>query len=319
MTLSSLLTQAGGISEAGAAVVRVVRSESSRAAVAAGRAPKPGPGPDAPEKAASDVNERSAAPDREAESLLQDLEREASRAGSESSSPPTVASETAPHVSGGGGSEETKAAAGERPRSSPAVRAAFGVTPSGVSLPAPVRLRPQAVLSGQPIQAARPQPRVESASKETGPKPVLLPVVNANIPYRDIALDEGDTVVVEPVQMPLFSVLGLVSKPGNFPYPPGARYNLTQAIAFAGGLDPVARPYYATIYRIQEDGSVARAPFRLISKEQFTAAMATPIRPGDVVAVENTPRTRMNTSIRELLRINAGFYITGQDIWGSNN
>jgi protein involved in polysaccharide export with SLBB domain len=228
MTLSSLLTQAGGISEVGAAVVRILRREPSVEATAATFH-------DAVKKVAADAND-----------------------------PPGA-----------------------------------GSTPSLVAQTATVG----------PLPARDPAPGRREA------KPILLPVVNTNIPYRDVALDEGDTVVVQPVQMPLFSVLGLVVKPGNFPYPPGAQYNLTQAIAFAGGLDPVARPYYVTVYRLNEDGSVARAPFRLLKNDKFTDALGTPIRPGDVVAVENTPRTRMNTAIRDLVRINAGIYLSGNDLW----
>ncbi len=224
MTLSSLLTQAGGVAEAGAALVRILRSERLAEAAA-------GPSWDAVQKVASDANDRPEV---------------------------SLAAHTAP---------------------------------------------------------AEPMPARGAALERRETKPILLPVVSTNIPYRDVALDEGDSVVVEPVQMPLFSVLGLVSKPGNFPYPPGARYNLTQAIAFAGGLDPVARPYYVTIYRLNEDGSVARAPFRLLQNDKFTEALGTPIRPGDVVAIENTPRTRLNTAVRDLLQINAGFYLTGDDIW----
>lgn len=333
MTLSSLLTQAGGIAQAGAAVVRVVRSELPRAAVAPGPAPKSGPAPDALENAVSDANERSAGPDGDVEQLFQDLEPDAARAGSPASSRPLVGSDTTQPASGDGRRrEEQPMGTDERPTLSPAARAAFeagpqaspfalgnSMTPAGVSLPTLSRPQSKRVAPAPPIRAAQPPPSAASALGNAGLKPVLLPVVNTNIPYRDIALDDGDTVVVEPVQMPLFSVLGLVAKPGNFPYPPGAQYNLTQAIAFAGGLDPVAQPYYATIYRVQADGSVARAPFRLIDKDKFTDALGTLIRPGDVVAVENTPRTRFNTVIRELFRINAGVYVTGQDLWGSNN
>lgn len=150
---------------------------------------------------------------------------------------------------------------------------------------------------------------------DAGGEPILLPVVNTNIPFKDVALAEGDTVIVEPTQMPLFSVLGLVSKPGNFPYPPNADYNLTQAIAYAGGFDSVAEPRYATIYRLKEDGSVARVPFQLIEKGEFTDALVTAIRPGDVVAIEHTPRTRLNAAIHNLVRINTGIYIQGRDLW----
>jgi protein involved in polysaccharide export with SLBB domain len=209
MTLSSLLTEAGGITEVGAAVVRIVRSE-----------------------------------------------------GSKGTSPDVVSPE----------------GIGEKPALVPVVSA-----------------------SGAPEE-----------------KPIVLPVVNTNIPYRDVSLDEGDTVVVEPVQMPVFSVLGLVNRPGNFPYPPTAQYNLTQAIAFAGGLNPVALPHYATIYRLGPNGSVMRAPFRLIKDGKFTEALSTPIRPGDVVAVEETARTRMNQVLRDIFRFNAGIYLSGRDLWNND-
>ncbi len=155
----------------------------------------------------------------------------------------------------------------------------------------------------------------ESSAENRPSEPILLPIVRTNIPFEDIALVEGDTVIVEQIQMPLFSVLGLVNEPGNFPYPPGAEYNLTQAIAYAGGLDPVAEPRYVTIYRLKDDGVGARVPFRLIEKGAFTAAMMTPILPGDVLAIEHTPRTRTNTAISNMVRINLGAYLHGDDLW----
>jgi protein involved in polysaccharide export with SLBB domain len=152
-----------------------------------------------------------------------------------------------------------------------------------------------------------------------GERGLVLPVVGMNIPFHDVALEEGDTVVVEQGQVPLFSVLGLVRTPGNFPYPPNAKYNITQAIAFAGGLDPITDPHYATVYRMTPEGTVVRVPFRLIQHSQFTEALGTLIRPGDVVAVEHTLRTRMNAAIANLVRINLGLYLTGNDLWDNNN
>ena len=147
---------------------------------------------------------------------------------------------------------------------------------------------------------------------------LVLPVRGWNIPFRDVVLKEGDTVVVEQLQVPLFSVLGLVNRPGNFPYPPTAQYTLAQAIGFAEGLDPVADPRYATIYRLTKDGTTTRVAFKLIEEGEFTEALATPVKPGDVVAVEHTARTRANTTINHLLRINTGLYLTGHDLWGND-
>jgi len=144
---------------------------------------------------------------------------------------------------------------------------------------------------------------------------ILLPVVGMNIPFRDVGLEEGDTVVVEQIQMPLFTVIGLVNKPGNYEYPPMVKYNLMQAIAFAGGLDLVSEPRYATVYRLSPEGSIVRIPFRLVEENELTGAINTPIRPGDVVAIEHTPRTRMNTMLRNMVHFNTGFYVYGRDVW----
>jgi protein involved in polysaccharide export with SLBB domain len=147
------------------------------------------------------------------------------------------------------------------------------------------------------------------------PDAVVLPVYGLNIPFTNVALREGDTVVVERLKVPMFSVVGLVRSPGNFPYPPDTQYNLMQAVAFAGGLDPVADPRYATIYRLTADGSIVRVPFRLVEDGELTAAMTTAIRPGDVVAIEHTPRTRKNALIYNMVRFNTGLYLTGSDLW----
>ena len=73
------------------------------------------------------------------------------------------------------------------------------------------------------------------------------------------------------------------------------------------------------IYRIDEEGSVTRVPFKLKHKDDFTQALSAPIQPGDVVAIEHTQRTRMNTIVSQLVRINMGVYIRGEDLWDSRD
>jgi protein involved in polysaccharide export with SLBB domain len=145
-------------------------------------------------------------------------------------------------------------------------------------------------------------------------EPIILPVKGLNIPFADVAVNEGDSVVVERLQMPLFSVIGLVEKPGNFPYPPDVQYNLMQAIAFAGGLDRDLEPRYATVYRLKADGTIASAPFEIIDVKNIshlTEALNVPIKPGDIVAVEHTPRTRTNLLLQKIFSnyIHVGAYI----------
>jgi len=155
---------------------------------------------------------------------------------------------------------------------------------------------------------------------------IVLPVKGLNIPFADVALDEGDTVTVEPIRVPVFSVIGLVNRPGNFPYPPQERYNVMQALAFAGGLDRDAEPRYATIYRLKADGTIASASFQVVNVAISprtcaggkpcpqvaglkTEALNIPIKPNDIVAVEHTQRTRTTVFLQRMFSIHVGAYV----------
>lgn len=87
-----------------------------------------------------------------------------------------------------------------------------------------------------------------------GIETLVLPVRGLNIPFADVALAEGDTIVVEPPREQSVTIVGLVARPGNMPYPPGAHYTLIQALAFAGGLDLMADPRFVSVYRLAPDG-----------------------------------------------------------------
>jgi protein involved in polysaccharide export with SLBB domain len=151
---------------------------------------------------------------------------------------------------------------------------------------------------------------------------LVLPVRGLNIPFADVALQAGDAVVVEAPREQFVSVVGLVTRPGNMPYPPNVQYTLIQAIAFAGGLDLVADPRYVSVYRLKPTGEVASATFRLVNpknQEQLTQALALPLRPGDIVSVEPTLRTRTNIFFDRFFRISMGLYVTPEDLWNNGN
>jgi protein involved in polysaccharide export with SLBB domain len=143
---------------------------------------------------------------------------------------------------------------------------------------------------------------------------LVLPIRGLNIPFADVDLKEGDTVVVEPPRDQMVSVVGLVTRPGNMPYPPNGQYNLIQAIAFAGGLDLVADPRYISVYRLTAEGEIVSVTFQLIKthphhQPQLADCLALPLKPGDVVSVEQTPRTRMNIFLDRVFRITLGLYV----------
>jgi protein involved in polysaccharide export with SLBB domain len=135
--------------------------------------------------------------------------------------------------------------------------------------------------------------------------PVVLPIKGLKTPFADVPLKAGDIVEVEEYVPRELLVMGLVTKPGVYPYPPQTTYNLMQALAFGGGVDTHADPQYAKIYRQAEDGKVVVAAFKL-DTAAFTEASNIIVKPGDVVAVEHTAATRTRQFFTDLLRFGFG-------------
>ena len=138
--------------------------------------------------------------------------------------------------------------------------------------------------------------------------------------YPEYSLERPNIFVrlEERLEAPLFSVLGLVNRQGNFPYPPDSKYNLMQAIGFAGGLDRIAEPHYATIYRLKQDGTITSAVFQIVNtgeKSILKEALNISIKPGDIIDVEHTPRTKTNEFLKGIFRVNIGTYVRLEDIW----
>lgn len=143
-------------------------------------------------------------------------------------------------------------------------------------------------------------------------KPILLPVKGYNLPMADVRLVGGETIEVEPWNPDLYVVLGLVGGRGVFPYPPGERYNLMQALAFASGTDPLVYPPYATIFRKGIDGKVIAVSFG-INGEDIKQAMDVIIRPGDIIVVEHTIGSWTRQILWEALDIQVQFFINPFD------
>jgi len=135
--------------------------------------------------------------------------------------------------------------------------------------------------------------------------PLALPVKGLNMPFADAALVDGASVQIEGLNPQVFTLMGLVNKPGAFPYPPNVRYNLLQAIAFGGGVDEVAAPRYVRIYRQNCEGKIVDATFE-IKGNVPTAASNVTIKPGDVIAVEHTSRTERRVLLANMFRISTG-------------
>ncbi|RKY07126.1 MAG: hypothetical protein DRP65_10790 [Planctomycetota bacterium] len=103
----------------------------------------------------------------------------------------------------------------------------------------------------------------------------------------------------------VFTVMGLVRQPNAFPYPPNVQYSLMEALAFAGGLDMVADPRYLKVYRQDVSGKIVSATFGIDSKS-FADTARVLIKPGDIVYVDHTLRTRTNAFLANIFYIRAG-------------
>ncbi len=161
-------------------------------------------------------------------------------------------------------------------------------------------------------------PLSEPVVGEDADATLIVPVRGLNTPFADVALHAGSTVFVERLKAQWISVLGLVNGPGNFPYPPDSEYRLADALALAGGLDMVAEPRYVCVYRLRADGEVVGATFHLVdakNQETLTRQLALKVKPGDVISVEHTPRTRGNVFFDRVLRITLGLYLDPRDLW----
>ena len=151
-------------------------------------------------------------------------------------------------------------------------------------------------------------------------EPIVLPVKGLNIPFADVVLRDGDSVIVERFREPLITVVGLVNRPGNFPYPPDVEYNLMHALGFAGGLNLAAEPRYATVYRLRADDTTVSAAFNIVGvakSKDPTDALNVRLKPYDVVAVEHTSRTRAKVFWDRVFRMYITTYIRMEDILGS--
>ncbi len=157
---------------------------------------------------------------------------------------------------------------------------------------------------------------IEPVNSNYPPKPmkadaaeaIVLPVKGLNIPFADVPLTEGDLIEAKRLNPAIFTIIGLAKNPGAFPYPPDVEYNLMQALGFAGGVDLIADPRFVTIYRQDTKGDVVSAVFR-IDKKFMAKGCNVKIKPGDVISVDVTPRTKRNVLLHQILRINFGIFI----------
>jgi len=103
----------------------------------------------------------------------------------------------------------------------------------------------------------------------------------------------------------VFAVVGLVKDSGVFPYPADVQYTVMEALAFAGGLYMVADPRFLKIYRKDAGGDLISATFS-VDKKSMKETYATVVKPGDLIYVDHTLRTRVNKFVTDVFHITVG-------------
>jgi protein involved in polysaccharide export with SLBB domain len=142
---------------------------------------------------------------------------------------------------------------------------------------------------------------------DTDAQAIALPVKGLDVPFANVELEGGETIEVVRYVPDTFTVVGLIESPGAFEYPPGTRYNLMQALATAGGVDLIADPPYATIFRRDAQGAIVPGTFRIRGND-LVRSSALEIKPGDVIVVGQTPATWTRTLLVQITRIQIGFF-----------
>lgn len=120
-------------------------------------------------------------------------------------------------------------------------------------------------------------------------KPVApTPDAAANLPR----LNAGDLVIV-PESLDRFAVIGYVSKPDQYPMPPGRRFSLAEAVAAAGGPTNRGRVTQVGLVRAVA-GKDVRKVYDLGKYLRNGDLSQNPeVRPGDVIYIPESPRVEI--------------------------
>lgn len=152
---------------------------------------------------------------------------------------------------------------------------------------------------------SRPLPRFQQSSSRPRPQPTTMKINLATIDgtsETDISLKDGDVIRVETRDPHPISVIGLVNKPGQYDMPVGQPVHVLDAIAMAGERsNSWADKVYITRHVASEHEPVVIETS--VAAAQHNNESNLRLSPGDVISVEKTPYTVMNTVFNKILRI----------------
>ena len=146
--------------------------------------------------------------------------------------------------------------------------------------------------------------RISGAGLEGG-RTETIAILDKNVPVRNVELRDGDTIIVEPGDQSGISVVGLVKKPGMFPWNSSRKCTVMDALAFAGGVNDLADPQYVRVYRESDEGEMLSVLLKIVGPSALDAGQLR-LKARDIVVVEPTPRTRSRLFLSQIIRMGVG-------------
>lgn len=129
-------------------------------------------------------------------------------------------------------------------------------------------------------------------------------------------LEDGDIVEVERRAADAAYVMGLIRSPGPISMAAGGRLTFLQLLASAGGPDYNLDPRECTLIRVADNGNIYRVR---VDFEDIMSARKPDfeIKPGDIVDVHHTYKTRAFETINKFIKVGAGVDLTYNPfMWG---
>jgi polysaccharide biosynthesis/export protein len=117
-------------------------------------------------------------------------------------------------------------------------------------------------------------------------------------------LRDGDVVHVSKRTLPPIYVMGLVTKPGSFPYPPNQEVRVLDALAMAGGCSNSLAEDILLIRRLPGAKEPTRIAISLQDAKNGQDNLT--LAPGDTVSVERTAATAVLDTIQTFFRFSVG-------------
>jgi polysaccharide biosynthesis/export protein len=121
-------------------------------------------------------------------------------------------------------------------------------------------------------------------------------------------LRDGDVVQVTKRTLPPVYVIGLVRKPGEFPFPPNQELRVLDALALAGGVSNSAAEDVLLIRHPPGAAEPVRIAVSIQAAKNGRDNLA--LAPGDTVSVEQTPVTVVVDTIQTFFRVSLGGSMT---------